>query len=363
MVDAHVIDSVKIVTQIFDANPWYMLGMVLLGFIGGTISGFIGSGGAFLMTPGMMNLGIPGVIAVSSNIAHKFGKAMMGSKKHGELGNVDKKMGFYLLVTAAIGINAAVYVNKFFFEKMGKDGSDLYVSAFFIIMLSIIGTFMLKDALRSKRQPGTGPTDKLLKLSKKFQFKPMIHFKVANVDISLSAILIVGFGIGYMAGTIGVGGFIGVPAMIYLFGVPTVIAAGTELFLAMFTGAWGTFNYALHGYVDLRLVLLLYLGSLPGLYFGAVATKVVKELYIRMVTAILILLCVISRILAVPGNCKNLNMIDISKENIAMLETGSRIFLFGSGLVATFLIIYWTFSAKAKENKAAAALRYSGSVE
>ncbi|MBF0519738.1 MAG: sulfite exporter TauE/SafE family protein, partial [Nitrospirae bacterium] len=250
-------------TQILGEHPWYMLGLVVLGFIGGTISGFIGSGGAFLMTPGMMNLGVPGVIAVASNIAHKFGKAMMGSKKHSELGNVDKKLGIFLLITASLGISLAVFVNKFFFVKMGKDGSDLYVSTFFVVVLSIIGTFMLKDALRSTRQPGSGPSDKFLKISRKFQFKPMIHFKVANVDVSLYAILVVGLATGYMAGTIGVGGFIGVPAMIYLFGVPTAVAAGTELFLAVFTGGWGTFNYALRGYVDLRLVLLLYAGSLP----------------------------------------------------------------------------------------------------
>jgi uncharacterized membrane protein YfcA len=353
MVDAaaQAIDKVNVVTQIFHANPWTMLGTILLGFLGGTISGFIGSGGAFLMTPGMMNLGIPGVMAVSANITHKFGKAMMGSKKHGELGNVDRKLGIYLLATAAVGINGAVFVNSYCFEKLGKAGSGLYVSAFFVIVLSIVGLSLFKDAMRSKREPGAGPSDKLLKMSKKFQIKPLIQFKVAKVEVSLVVLLVVGLATGYMAGTIGVGGFIGVPAMIYVFGVPTVVAAGTELFLAMFMGAWGAFNYGLQGYVDLRLVLLLYAGSLLGIYFGAVGTKLVKELYIRMVTAVLILLCVVSRALAIPGYCKNLDLIDISSENIAMLEIGSKIFLFGSGIVSTFLVLFWTFSAKAKEKK------------
>ncbi|MBF0463666.1 MAG: sulfite exporter TauE/SafE family protein [Nitrospirae bacterium] len=362
MIDPHIIERAGMLTQILGAHPWYMLGLVVLGFIGGTISGFIGSGGAFLMTPGMMNLGVPGVIAVASNIAHKFGKAMMGSKKHSELGNVDKKLGIFLLITASLGISLAVFVNKFFFVKMGKDGSDLYVSTFFVVVLSIIGTFMLKDALRSTRQPGSGPSDKFLKISRKFQFKPMIHFKVANVDISLYSILVVGLATGYMAGTIGVGGFIGVPAMIYLFGVPTALAAGTELFLAVFTGGWGTFNYALSGYVDLRLVLLLYAGSLPGIYFGAVATKVVKELYIRLVTAVLILLCVVSRLLAMPVNCKNLNWINLDASTVSALEMGSKIFLFGSGLIATFLILFWTFRAKVRE-KGIVEVSYSASVE
>jgi hypothetical protein len=225
------------------------------------------------------------------------------------------------------------------------------VSTFFVISLSIIGYSLLKDALKSKKEPGTGPSDKLLNLSRKFQIKPLIHFKVANVKVSFVTLLFMGFFVGYMAGTIGVGGFIGVPAMIYVFGVPTVVAAGTELFLAMFMGAWGAFNYGMQGYVDLRLTLLLYAGSLVGIYFGAIGTHIVKELYIRMVTAVLILLCVVSRALAIPEYMMQLNLISMGEGSAAMFEIGSKIFLFGSGIISTFLILLWTFKAKAKENK------------
>ena len=72
--------------------------VIMLGFIGGVLSGFMGSGGAFFMTPGMMNLGVLGPVAVGSNITHKFGKALVGSKKHGELGNVDKKLSLYMFL-------------------------------------------------------------------------------------------------------------------------------------------------------------------------------------------------------------------------------------------------------------------------
>ncbi|NCQ26536.1 MAG: sulfite exporter TauE/SafE family protein, partial [Armatimonadetes bacterium] len=91
-------------------NFWTAAQVVLLGFVGGILSGFIGSGGAFFMTPGMMNLGVPGVVAVASNIAHKFGKAMMGSKKHGELGNVDRRLGGFLVFTSFVGIQIAVWI-------------------------------------------------------------------------------------------------------------------------------------------------------------------------------------------------------------------------------------------------------------
>lgn len=353
MVDAaaETIDTINVVSQIFNTTPISMFGVILLGFMGGTLSGFIGSGGAFLMTPGMMNLGVPGVMAVAANITHKFGKAMMGSKKHGEMGHVDKKLGIFLLITACIGIRAAVVVNGYFFEKMGQAGSGLYVSAFFVITLSIIGYSLLKDALKSKREPGAGPSEALLNLSRRFQFKPLIHFKVANVEVSFIVLLVIGFFVGYMAGTIGVGGFIGVPAMIYIFGVPTVVAAGTELFLAMFMGAWGAFNYGMQGYVDLRLAMLLYAGSLVGIYFGAIGTHIVKELYIRMVTAILILLCVVSRALAIPEYMIQMDLLSLEEGSAAMFELGSKIFLFGSGIVSTFLILLWTFRAKAKVNE------------
>ena len=131
--------------------------------------------------------------------------------------------------------------------------------------------------------------------------------------------------------------------MIYIFGVPTVVAAGTELFLAMFMGAWGAFNYALGGFVDLRLTLLLYAGSLVGIYIGAIGTSLVKELYIRLVTALLILLCCVSRGFAVPEYLSQLKVIEMSHGTAAIFELISRIFLFGSGIVATVLIIFWTF--------------------
>lgn len=338
-------NKTEVVSQIFQSHPWTMAAVVLLGFMGGLLSGFIGSGGAFIMTPGMMNLGVPGVMAVGANITHKFGKAMMGSKKHGELGHVDKKLAIFMLITALVGIKIAVWVNSYFFEKMGKAGSSLYVSAIFVLTLSLIGGSMLKDALKTLRGGATGPSKFLLELANKLRIPPLIHFKVAGVKVSLLVIIIAGLATGYMAGTIGVGGFIGVPAMIYVLGVPTVVAAGTELFLAMFMGAWGAFNYALGGYVDLRLTLLLYAGSLVGIYFGAIGTSLVKELYIRLVTAILILLCCISRAFAIPEYLDSLHIINLTPQSVHLCETLSRIFLFGSGFIAMSFILVAVFKA------------------
>jgi uncharacterized membrane protein YfcA len=322
------------------------ISVIILGFIGGTLSGFIGSGGAFFMTPGMMNLGVPGVVAVGSNITHKFGKALMGWKKHGELGNVDKKLGFFLVATSFIGIRIAVWLNSTLFE-MGGGGhgegggsalGDLYISGIFIFVLSIVAISILRDAMKT-RDEGEGPSTKIAEFFARLNLPPFITFTVADVRVSAWILAIVGLLTGYLAGTIGVGGFIGVPAMIYVFGIPTTVAAGTELFLAMFMGAWGAINYAWGGYVDLRLTLLLYSGSLIGIYIGAYGTKVVKEKLIRLVTGAIILLCVISRGIAVPMYLRQLDLISMDQKWDVVFNGISQAFLYIAGISGTVIII------------------------
>jgi uncharacterized membrane protein YfcA len=322
------------------------LQVVLLGFIGGTLSGFIGSGGAFFMTPGMMNLGAPGIVAVGSNIAHKFGKAMVGSRRHGEYGNVDKRLSVFMVITAFIGIRLAVWINSTLFEggagdhgTGGSAASDLYISMVFVCILSIVAAFMLRDAFKPEQEEGT-PSLKLAELIGRFHLPPYIHFRVADVRVSLWVVLSAGLATGYLAGTIGVGGFIGVPAMIYLFGVPTAVAAGSELYLAQFMGAWGAVNYAFQGFVDIRLTLLLYLGSLLGIFIGAYGVKVVKEVMIRIVTGVLILLCVISRAIAVPMYLRQLGWIDTDPGWDKHLNYASKGTLFLAGTMGMVIILF-----------------------
>lgn len=334
------------------------LQVVLLGFIGGVLSGFIGSGGAFFMTPGMMNLGIPGVIAVGSNITHKFGKALMGSRRHGELGHVDKKLGLIMLITAFIGIRFAVWLNAVTF-KIGGGGhgegsssaaGDLYISVVFVVILSIVSVSILIDALKS-RESGEGPSTRLAELAAKVKIPPVMKFDVADIKLSFWIIAPVGLATGYLAGTIGVGGFIGVPAMIYVFGIPAQVAAGTELFLAMFMGAWGALNYAWGGYVDIRMVLLLYLGSLVGIYIGAYGTKVVKEKMIRLVTALIILLCVFSRGVAIPMYLRQIGFLDFNPVWDDYLNNASKILLFASGSSGVAVILIAVAKAYIKRRK------------
>jgi len=339
--------------------------VAVLGFIGGVLSGFIGSGGAFFMTPGMMNLGVDGVVAVASNISHKFGKAMVGSRKHNEAGNVDKKLAAFLLLTAVGGIQLAVWINSRLFKGAsdhgagGGAGANLYISLVFVFILTAVALSMLKDVLRKSGsdEMGGGPSQKIAQYLSRLNLSPMIHFQVADTTVSLWILLVVGVATGYLAGTIGVGGFIGVPAMIYVFGVPTAVATGTELFLALFMGAYGALSYAYQGFVDIRLTMLLYLGSLLGIYLGVYGVKVVNEKYIRMVTSIIILLCVLSRGIAIPTYLRELGYLAMDPSWDRYLNLASKVSLFASGITGTLVILFHVVRAYRQRNKLQKTLR------
>lgn len=352
--------SELIATHFIDITMASALQVVLLGFIGGILSGFIGSGGAFFMTPGMMNLGVDGVMAVASNIAHKFGKALIGSRKHAAAGNVDKKLAAFMLATAILGVQIAVAINNYLFTGGGDShsapkgaGANLYISLVFAIILSFVAISMLRDILKSKTSGGAeaGPSMKIAEYLSRLNLPPVIHFPVADVEVSLWVLMVVGTATGYLAGTIGVGGFIGVPAMIYVFGIPTAVASGTELFLAVFMGAYGAVSYAYQGYVDLRLTALLYVGSLIGIHLGVYGVKVVNEKYIRVTTSLIILLCVVSRVIAIPVYLRQLGYMNFNPAWDAGFNLTSKVFLFLSGISGALVILLQVVRAYRQRRK------------
>ncbi len=345
-----------------------MAQVVLLGFIGGVLSGFIGSGGAFFMTPGMMNLGVPGSVAVASNITHKFGKAMVGARRHGEMGHVDKKLAVLMLFTAAAGISLAAWIVSLLGvggggghgEASGSAGANLYISTVFVVVLTIVSVSMLSDIIRSRKADEIKPSRKIVEFLGRLKLYPMIDFAVADVKVSIWVILICGLATGYLAGTIGVGGFIGVPAMIYVFGVSSQVAAGTELFLAQFMGAWGALNYGMRGMVDVRLTILLFLGSLIGIHLGAYGTKVVREVIIRLATSCIILLCVISRAVNVPVYLRQLGYAELDPKLDVYFESASKVLLYASGIVGAGVILAFVFKAYMQRRKVHASLLKTG---
>ncbi|MBI5558915.1 MAG: sulfite exporter TauE/SafE family protein [Deltaproteobacteria bacterium] len=286
-----------------DMNFKNILSLIIVGFVGGLLSGFIGSGGAFVLTPAMMTLGVPGAVAVASNMCHKFPKAMVGTYKRWKYGQVDLKLAAVMSVTAIIGVQIGIQVQKAILHAWGNAGSNLYVSTVFVIILVLVGGYVFFDAkkLAKGADVSGNQTSKLALAMQRINLPPMMHFKVAKVKISAWITIPVGLATGMLAATIAVGGFIGVPGMIYVIGASAMVASATELGIAFVMGAWGSIQWGLSGLIDIRLALLLLSASLIGVQLGALGTTYVKDYIIKMVMASVMLIVAVSRGFLVPG--------------------------------------------------------------
>lgn len=295
--------------------------LLVVGLIGGLLSGFIGSGGAFVLTPAMMSLGVPGAVAVASNMCHKFPKAMVGAYKRYKYGQADIKLGLVMASTAIIGVQIGIVIQKYILNHFGNAGSNLYVSTVFMIVLVLVGGYVLYDAYKLSKGKSEATVSKLALRLQKINLPPMMHFKVAKVTISAWVTIPVGLLTGMLAATIAVGGFIGVPGMIYVVGASAVVASATELIIAFVMGAWGSVQWGLSGLIDIRLTLLILFGSLIGVQLGALGTTYVKDYMIKLVMASTMLIVAVSRGVKVPGYLADLGFIPvIEKQTTAVLE-------------------------------------------
>lgn len=314
------------------------LALLAVGFIGGLLSGFIGSGGAFVMTPSMMSLGVPGAIAVASNMCHKFPKAMVGAHKRNKYGQVDLKMGAIIGVSATVGVELGIRVQQWILDTWGSAGSDLYVSVVFVVILVLVGTYVFRDAWKLVKSGEEAGTPKLARTMQKINIPPMIHFKKADVTISLWVTVPVGLATGLLAATIAVGGFVGVPGMIYLIGVPALMATATELVIAFIMGFWGSIEWAMSGLIDIRLVLIILAASLIGVQIGALGTTYVKDLIIKVVMGTVMLIVAVSRGAKVPVYLSNLEIISLGSGTKDLLNQVSFWMLIVALLVAGSII-------------------------
>jgi uncharacterized membrane protein YfcA len=297
--------------------------LFIVGFIGGLVSGFIGSGGAFVLTPGMMSLGVPAAVAVASNMCHKFPKAMVGAYKRYKYGQVDIKLGVVMAVTATIGVQVGIKIQEMILARWGEAGSNLYVSLSFVLVLVTVGGYVFYDAFKTSGLSGQEQVPSLAKWLQNIELPPMIHFKTANLRISLWFTVPVGFFTGILAATIAVGGFVGVPGMIYVVGASSLVASASELVIAFIMGLGGTVKWALNGMVDIRLTLIILAGSLLGVQLGAIGTTYVKEHMIKVVMGMIMLVVALSRGLAIPKYLAELGVISWSGKTTDLLMTVS----------------------------------------
>ncbi len=335
--------------------------LLVLGFIGGLVSGFIGSGGAFVLTPGMMSLGVPGLVAVASNMCHKFPKAMVGAYKRYKYGQVDLKLGIIMATFAAFGVLVGIQVQNFINAAWGQAGSDLYISIVYIIVLIIIGGIVFRDAWKLSKSGADEKTGKLALKIQKINLPPMIYFKTANITISLWFIVPIGFATGMLAATIAVGGFIGVPGMMYVAGATALVSSATELVIAFIMGSVGSLKWAFQGLVDIRLSALLLAGSLFGVQLGAIGTTYVKDHVVKAVMGTIMLIVAVSRLLMLPEYLSQIAK-PVDGNYFPGLDVASKVFMILALATGAIIILWKIFQGRREDLKAKSQMDYQKDV-
>jgi len=337
-------DTAQVVSNFIDLNLMYVVYLFIVGFIGGLVSGFIGSGGAFVLTPGMMSIGVPGLVAVASNMCHKFPKALVGAIKRAKYGQVDVKLGIVFGVFAEAGVFYGAHIQESIKKAFGEAGSNLYVSVAFVVVLAVVGGMVLRDAVNTYRSGNTQEEEKMTKIAKWVQSVnipgTMMYFKCLKAKISVLFIIPLAFATGMLAATIAVGGFIGVPSMIYVLGAPSLMGSATELVVAFVMGLGGSFKYALHGLVDIRLAAIILAGSLFGIQLGAIGTTYVKPFMIKLVMGLIMVIVLFSRALMVPVYLSQLGLIHtLGEGTVKVLKSSSFAIMAFALLMGAFVVL------------------------
>ncbi|MHA6266929.1 sulfite exporter TauE/SafE family protein [uncultured Aliiroseovarius sp.] len=268
-------------------NAFLLLG---LGGIVGILSGMFGVGGGFLMTPLLFFIGIPPAVAVATEANQIVASSFSGVLAHLKRKTVDLRMGCVLLVGGLIGAAFGVQL----FNSLKAIGQvDLLVKLSYVLFLGVIGSLMFVESLRALLQSRGGtvvPTRRKHTWLHNLPFK--MKFRTSGLYISVIPPIIVGILVGILAAIMGVGGgFIMVPAMIYLLGMPTKVVVGTSLFQIIFVTAFTTLLHATTNFtVDMGLAVLLLVGGVVGAQIGArIGTKLKAE-QLRVLLALMVLI-------------------------------------------------------------------------
>ena len=265
-----------------------------IGGLVGFFSGLFGVGGGFLLTPLMMMIGIPPAVAAASDSNQIVAAASSGAFAHWRLGNVDFKMGIIILLGGITGGTIGVQ----FVKVLRAAGNfEFVMKVVYVLMLGLVGGAMFLESWRTIRRSksSAGVVSEEMggaKLGQIFTKLPLkMNFHRSGLNTSAIFPFSIGTVVGIMAALLGVGGgFIMVPAMIYIIGMPTIVAIGTDLFQIVLTSANVTLQQAfVNKTVDLLLALILLGGSTIGAQFGAMAGKRLKGEQIRILLAIIVL--------------------------------------------------------------------------
>jgi uncharacterized membrane protein YfcA len=263
--------------------------LLALGTVVGVLSGIFGIGGGFLLTPLLIFIGVPPAVAVASSANQLVGASVSGALAHWRRGNLDLQMAGILLIGGLAGSSLGVWL----FALVRRLGQiELVISLSYAFLLSLLGVLMLAESVRAllrRRVPGAGR--KLHQHTWLHGLPLKVRFRRSKLYISALLPLGLGFAVGILSAVMGVGGgFVMVPAMIYLLGMPTAVVPGTSLFQIIFVAAFVTVLQSVeNGTVDVLLVLILLVGGVLGAQLGSrLGTKLRGE-QMRALLAIIVL--------------------------------------------------------------------------
>jgi uncharacterized membrane protein YfcA len=272
-------------------NPLFL---AAVGFLVGVLGGFFGVGGGFLAGPMMFLAGVPMHFVVGTDLAHMTGKSVVAARRHRVLGHVDIKLGLLMVLGTVPGIELGARI----IEGLETAGNvEVVVGWAYIVILIVIGSFTAWESLRALYMVRTEQMDTEEALAfenvsrriRLLNLPPQISLPASGIEsISVWIVLLVSFLTGLLAGVLGVGGgFIRMPMMVYLIGVPTHVAVGTDLFEVVISAGYGTLTHALKGNVDILIALVMQTGAAVGAQLGATATRFFAGPRIRLFFSIL----------------------------------------------------------------------------
>jgi hypothetical protein len=268
-------------------DAFMLLGLgALVGFLGG----LFGVGGGFLMTPALILIGIPPAVAVASGANQIVASSISGAVSQWKKGNVDVTMGLVLLVAGVLGTGAGVVL----FRALQQAGQiDLVVQLSYVLLLGVVGVMMAIESLRAllRSRRGARPPGRLHQHFWVHRWPLRMRFRRSKLYISAIPPAGIGFVVGVLTAIMGIGGgFIMVPAMIYLFGMPTLTVVGTSQFQIVFVTAVTTLLLAATTHtVDVVLAILLIIGGVMGTQMGTRAGQLLRGEYLRGLLAAMVL--------------------------------------------------------------------------
>jgi len=264
--------------------------LIAVGFVVGLLGGFFGVGGSFLAGPALFAAGVPMNIVVGTDLAHIVGKSIVAARKHRTLGNIDVKLGAIMVIGTISGVESGAQLVQWL-KRAAR--IDWVVGPTFIVILVGITMFMTWEAIKTlrehrrtagRRRPAAGShpsrqdhsaLEFIWKAVHRISLPPHIKLPVSGIaKVSVWAIILVSFVGGFFSGFLGGGaGYIRLPCLIYLLGIPTHIAVGTDLFEIIISASYGTVTHALKGNVDILIALVMHTGAALGAQIGATLTQ------------------------------------------------------------------------------------------